>query len=64
MSGRIDLSIVLPVYNERENLRPLVGEIGAALADCDWEYEVVAVDDGSTDGSGARPARAGAQYRG
>ncbi|HEY3280590.1 MAG TPA: glycosyltransferase family 2 protein [Gemmatimonadales bacterium] len=44
-----ELSLVIPVYNERENLTPLVAEIGAALRG--RRYEVVAVDDGSTDGS-------------
>ena len=46
-----ELSIVVPVYNERENLPSLVAEIAAALSECGRSYEVVAVDDGSTDGS-------------
>jgi glycosyltransferase involved in cell wall biosynthesis len=44
-----DLSLVIPVYNERESLAPLLAEIAAALRG--RSYEVVAVDDGSTDGS-------------
>lgn len=47
----IDLSIVVPVYNEEENLRPLLAEITAALKDKPIRYEVVLVDDGSSDGS-------------
>lgn len=43
------LSIVLPVHNERENLAPLFAEIAGAFRDV--SYEIVAVDDGSTDGS-------------
>ncbi|MFO7679851.1 MAG: glycosyltransferase family 2 protein [Chloroflexota bacterium] len=46
-----DLSIVVPVYNEVENVRPLMAEISAALADQNWDYEVLFVDDGSQDGS-------------
>lgn len=46
-----DLSLVIPVYNERENLSPLIAEITAALGSGGRSYEVVAVDDGSTDGS-------------
>ncbi len=46
-----DLSLVIPVYNERENLPTLLAEIAAALDGAGWSYEVVAVDDGSTDGS-------------
>jgi dolichol-phosphate mannosyltransferase len=46
-----DLSIVFPIYNEEENLPILLGEIAAALEGTGWSYEIVAVDDGSTDGS-------------
>src|SRR5688572_16999518 len=46
-----DLSIVVPVYNERENLQPLREAIGYALDGGPWRYEVVLVDDYSSDGS-------------
>lgn len=46
-----DLSIVFPVYNEEENLPVLLGEIAAALDGRGWSYEIVAVDDGSSDKS-------------
>jgi glycosyltransferase involved in cell wall biosynthesis len=49
MSAPIELSLVVPVYNERESLRILVEEIGHALTG--RRYEIVAVDDGSSDGS-------------
>ena len=51
MPGAPDVSLVVPVYNERENLAPLVTEIARALGPADGRYEIVAVDDGSTDGS-------------
>src|SRR2546425_8508589 len=53
MSAPVDLSLVVPVYNERDNLPVLVEEIGRALAGRrgGGRYEIVAVDDGSTDGS-------------
>lgn len=47
----VDVSIVIPVYDERDNLEPLVAEIAAAMSGGGRRYEVVAVDDGSTDGS-------------
>ncbi|MDX2054533.1 MAG: glycosyltransferase family 2 protein [Polyangiaceae bacterium] len=47
----MDLSVVIPVYNERENLRRLVEEIESALTPGQKTFEIVAVDDGSTDGS-------------
>lgn len=46
-----DLSVVVPVYNEVENLRPLQAEITAALAGLNLDYEIIYIDDGSRDGS-------------
>ncbi len=46
------LSVLVPVYNEEENLADLGREVREALAPLD--YEVVLVDDGSTDGSFAQ----------
>ncbi|MBI5498547.1 MAG: glycosyltransferase family 2 protein [Deltaproteobacteria bacterium] len=48
-----DLSVVVPVYNEQDNLRPLLTEIEAALQPTGLSYEVIAVDDGSRDGTRA-----------
>jgi glycosyltransferase involved in cell wall biosynthesis len=50
-SRSLDLSVVIPVYNERDNLEPLMREIAQSLRDTGWRYEVLMVDDGSTDGS-------------
>ncbi|HEY6383536.1 MAG TPA: glycosyltransferase family 2 protein [Pseudolabrys sp.] len=46
------VSVVVPVRNEAGNIAPLVAEIAAAL-NGQWVFEVVYVDDGSTDGTGA-----------
>ncbi len=48
---RPTLSIVIPVFNEEENLPLLAEEIRRALDAQGVAYEVVAVDDGSTDGT-------------
>src|SRR5688572_9789634 len=49
--GRVtELSVVVPVCNEAENVEPLAREIHAALAGRD--YEMIFVDDGSTDDTG------------
>ena len=45
------LSVVLPVYDERENLEPLHARLTEALKLTGRDYEVVYVDDGSRDGS-------------
>jgi dolichol-phosphate mannosyltransferase len=47
----VELSVVVPVCNEEENVEPLVREIHAALAS--RAYEMIFVDDGSTDGTAA-----------
>ena len=49
-----DLSIVVPLYNEEANVEPLCDEVRAAADRLGREYEVVLVDDGSTDSTAAR----------
>ncbi len=45
----ISLSVVISVYNEEENIRPLVERLGFALAGWPGSFEILFVDDGSTD---------------
>ena len=45
------ISIVVPVYNEEENIAPLHRKIDAALQTLNLSYEILYVDDGSSDGS-------------
>ncbi len=47
----MELSIVVPLYNERDNLVPLHEELARVLGTAAASYEMVFVDDGSTDGS-------------
>ena len=47
----MDLSIVVPVYNEEESVTPLYERITAALAQAAYSYELILVDDGSSDRS-------------
>jgi glycosyltransferase involved in cell wall biosynthesis len=46
-----ELSIVIPLYNEADNVEPLYAELTAALSGVDRSYEIVVVDDGSRDDS-------------
>jgi glycosyltransferase involved in cell wall biosynthesis len=50
-TGRYQLSVFLPVYNEEDNLGPLHEKLTNAMATLGRTYEVIYVDDGSTDRS-------------
>jgi glycosyltransferase involved in cell wall biosynthesis len=56
MNG-IDVSIVIPFYNEQENVRNLIEAIVSVMAGHSWTYEIIAVDDGSNDGTWDEMAR-------
>jgi dolichol-phosphate mannosyltransferase len=45
------LSVVIPLLNEEGNLRELYKRLVALAADQRWDYQIIFVDDGSTDGS-------------
>jgi len=47
----MEISAVIPVYNEKESLSELHSRITAAVGKISPEYEIIFVDDGSTDGS-------------
>lgn len=49
----MQVSVVIPVYNEEENLPELVERVGAALAASGRSFELILVDDGSRDRSAA-----------
>ncbi|MBQ3248404.1 MAG: glycosyltransferase family 2 protein [Alistipes sp.] len=51
MSNKLDISIVVPLYNEAESLPELVVWIDRVARDNSLSYEIIMVDDGSTDGS-------------
>lgn len=47
------LSIIIPIYNEEENIGPLYEGLVRALSSCNIQYEIIFIDDGSCDGSAA-----------
>lgn len=51
MTNINSLSIVVPVFNEEDNIPLLFGEINKALSPLDKEWQVIFVDDGSSDNS-------------
>jgi glycosyltransferase involved in cell wall biosynthesis len=47
----LDLTVLVPVLNEAENMRPLVEKIVQDLKPLGKSYEILVIDDGSTDGT-------------
>ena len=47
----MDISVVIPLYNEEESLKELHDRIRKVMQDNDYSYEIIFVDDGSTDNS-------------
>ena len=47
----MQVSVVVPIYNELENVERLYSELGAVLSSLGRDSEIVLVDDGSTDGT-------------
>lgn len=47
----MDLSVVIPVYNEKDNIIPMTERLEEVLKDGFSEFEIIYVNDGSTDGS-------------
>lgn len=46
-----DISIVIPAYNERETIGPVIENVCRILSEVSNNYEIVVVDDGSNDGT-------------
>ena len=51
------LSLVVPLYNEEDNVAALVAQVKAALDKLDWPWQLILVDDGSADRTADRIAR-------
>jgi len=47
----IDISIVLPIHNESEAVEKIIGDIHCAMERTKYTYEIIVVDDKSTDNS-------------
>ena len=60
---RRSLSVVVPVLNEERGLEPLVGRLRPVLESLGLDWEVIFVDDGSTDGTLAKLKALNAQDR-
>ena len=61
-AGEIYLSLVIPVFNEEESLPHLWTKLSEVLTGADWAWEVIFIDDGSTDASFAVLGELAAQH--
>lgn len=57
----IDVSIIIPAYNEEQAIGPTLVEVRTAIAASPRRYEIIVVDDGSTDRTGEEATAAGAR---
>jgi glycosyltransferase involved in cell wall biosynthesis len=55
--ARRDFAVLVPAFNEADNMADLVGELRATFARHGLEGEILLIDDGSTDGTGERATR-------
>ena len=62
MEQRLNISVVVPLYNEEESLAELVSWIDRVAEKNTLSYEIIMVDDGSSDGSWAEVERLQGQY--
>lgn len=49
--NKTDISVVIPIYNEAENIRELYDRLTASITPISPRYELIFIDDGSTDNS-------------
>ena len=56
---RSEVTIIIPAYNEAEHVAAEIREVERALAGSGWTFEILVVDDGSTDGTAEAAATTG-----
>ena len=49
MSNKINISIVIPLFNEEESISQLIQEVLAAMKQTKEKFEIIVVNDGSVD---------------
>jgi len=61
MEGGLDVSIIVPAMNEEQTISPVISRIQAAMRGINRSYEILVVDDGSSDLTGEAAQGAGAR---
>jgi len=57
------VSFVVPLFNEKENIEPLCRSISSAMESTSYPYEMILVNDGSSDGTWAEVSRLSGDYK-
>lgn len=57
MGNRDLVSVIIPLYDEADNIEALMGALLPAMDSLSRPYEIIVIDDGSTDGTGEKLAR-------
>jgi glycosyltransferase involved in cell wall biosynthesis len=55
----VDVAVVIPAYNERDGVGPTLDRVRATMAGLPWTFEIIVIDDGSTDGTAEQAERHG-----
>ena len=61
-AARPALSVVIPMFDEVDNVAPMLARVHEGLADYGGAWELICVDDGSRDGTGAQLMKLAAGY--
>ena len=48
------ISIIIPIYNEENNIQPLYTKLQETMGKCEFAWEVIFINDGSLDSSGQK----------
>ncbi len=59
--GEVGVSIVIPAFNEEQSIASQIQEVKRTMDQTDWAYEVIVVDDGSTDDTAKEATGRGAK---
>jgi len=53
LDGEVDVTLMVPCLNEAANIAPTLDHIASAMRELPYSYEILVIDDGSTDGTSA-----------
>lgn len=59
--GKCEVTIVIPAFNEAQGISKVISDVRATMEKTSYTYEILVVDDGSKDGTGAMAEEAGAR---